>query len=151
MRALGGMNRIAALAATLTVALASTAPAHASVPGRNGVLALRNSATAGVLAIDPAGGPPTTLLPGCPVPDGRIAWAPGGATLAFAGHACGGSTADDLFVADAGTGVPHQITFGAGVFAFPGPSFSPDGHRLVYLHQVPLPFPLRTEVHVVDA
>jgi hypothetical protein len=125
--------------ALVLVPLGWSGTAPASLSGRNGVIvyARSNMPDAGLFAIAPEGGTPQPFAPRLlPAFVYSFSWAPDGETIAYR---CGG-----LAVADVATGLTRYLTVIGDVSG--GPSFSPDGSKLVFAH----PNGGDTEVRVVD-
>lgn len=124
------------------VAVLLPALSHATPSSRNGKIAYLSNA---VGAIDPVGGPETTLVGGCSTPSCRSAgltWSRNGAKLAFVrGYLPGGGAGPPppnppkvaLFVFNARTGHLRRLLGcgECGVGSEPSESWSPGGSRIV--------------------
>jgi Tol biopolymer transport system component len=106
-----------------------------SPDGRQIAFATRSStdvSVADVVAVDAAGGPPTSLadgLPGRSVTD--VSWSPDGTHLAIAADRSPTDFGQEIFVLDLATGMLLDVTRERLEFPIE-PTWSPDGFRIVF-------------------
>lgn len=122
------MRRAVLVAGALVAGGALTAPALATTPGLNGLIAFTAArTTGGDIYTMPPGGDPETQRTSTVEADDDAAWSPDGTRFAFTRNDNG---EEDIFIAAAdGTNVvPFTTTPGADI----DPAWSPDGTRIAW-------------------